>query len=247
MIWEAVTQAGSIYFYMAILSVLFATGRRRQAVGLSYLFAISALTVAGLKELFATPRPLLHTEPTYGFPSGHTAMSSALASFFIDRKTVFLLAVPLLVGLSRIMLSEHYAIDVAGGLVIGLAEGILLKRIFDSHYESYLRAEEKYRTEALILLYLAFASTFLLSFYTAAYSNYTGLIIGLFTGILMNREPEGPRSIWRGLIALSGFLILLLPIQDTHLTYLTHFLLGAWVSFLGPLTADMLESAGKKN
>ena len=247
MIWEAVTQAGSIYFYMAVLSALFATGRRRQAIGLSYLFALSALTVAITKEIFTTPRPPLHTEPTYGFPSGHTALSAALASFFLERKTFFLLAVPLLVGLSRIMLSEHYPIDVAGGLAIGLTEGALLKRIFDGNYERYLKAEQKYRTELLILLYLAFASTFLLSFHTTVYSNYTGLIIGLFTGILLNREPEGEKGIWRGLIALSGFLILLLPIQDTSLIYLSHFLLGAWVSYLGPLTADLLESAGKKN
>lgn len=247
MIWEAITQAGTIYFYLAVLSVLFATGRRREAVGLSYLFALNALTVLGLKETFRTPRPPLHTETSFGFPSGHTALSSSLTGFFLERKTFFLLAVPVLVGISRIMLHEHYPIDVAGGLALGLGEGILLKRIFDNNYERYLRAEEKYRTEGLIALYLLFAATFLFSFYNDTYSDYTGLFTGLFTGILLNREPEGPRGAWRGLISLSGFVILLLPIQDTHLIYLSHFLLGAWVSFLGPLTADLLESAGKKN
>ncbi len=247
MLWEAVTQAGTVYFYLAVLSVLFATGRRRQAVGLSYLFILNALTVLGLKEALKIPRPLLHTEPSYGFPSGHTALSSSLAAFFLSRKTLFLLAVPLLVGISRIMLHEHYLIDVAGGLAIGLIEGSLLKHIFDNNYEKYLRLEERYRTEGTILLYLAFASTFLLSFYTATYSNYTGLFTGLFTGILLNRKPEGKTGEWRGIVALSGFLILLLPIYNTHLVYLSHFLLGAWVSFIGPLAADAIELAGKNN
>jgi len=247
MLWEAVTQAGSVYFYLAVLSVLFATGRRRQAVGLSYLFALNAFTVLGLKETFRTPRPPLHTEPSYGFPSGHTALSSALAAFFLSRKTLFLLAMPVLVGISRVMLQEHYPIDVAGGLALGLAEGLLLKRIFDNNYERYLKAEEKYRTEWLIALYLAFAATFLFSFYSDTYSDYTGLFTGLFTGILLNRKPEGKTAGWRGIVSLSGFLILLLPIYNTHLAYLSHFLLGAWVSFLGPLTADIIEAAGKNH
>ena len=123
MLFEAVTHIGSLYFYLAVLSLMFTSGRRRLAIGLSYLFMINTILVASLKLGFKTPRPLFHTEPTYSFPSGHTASISALTGFFLNKKTWPLLALPILVGVSRVVLNEHYLIDVIGGLALGLLAG----------------------------------------------------------------------------------------------------------------------------
>ena len=71
-------------------------------------------------------------DPDYGFISGHTsaaaAMCVALLLFFRLRRRaawVALLAWPLLMGLSRMYLGRHFLADVFGGLVVGLASGLI--------------------------------------------------------------------------------------------------------------------------
>ncbi|GAA0315628.1 phosphatase PAP2 family protein [Psychrobacter aestuarii] len=86
------------------------------------------------KMLFARERPteILLTEQTYSFPSGHATISIALYGFiayiairltsnFAWQVRLFSLAVMIcvLVGLSRIVLNEHYLSDVLGGFLAG--------------------------------------------------------------------------------------------------------------------------------
>jgi len=86
------------------------------------------------KLLFQRDRPLdiLLLEQTYSFPSGHATISIALYGFiaylavrfgkqFITQIRVVALTVFLcvLIGLSRIVLNEHYLSDVMGGYLVG--------------------------------------------------------------------------------------------------------------------------------
>ena len=86
------------------------------------------------KMVFQRARPvdiLLH-EHTYSFPSGHATVSIALYGFlgymairfssrFVRQVRLLSLAVLLcvLIGLSRIVLNEHYLSDVLGGFLVG--------------------------------------------------------------------------------------------------------------------------------
>src|SRR5690606_11765397 len=71
-------------------------------------------------------------EPDYGFVSGHTSAATAmcvslLLFFGLRRRTawVALAAWPPLMGFSRMYLGRHFLADVGGGLVVGVAAGLL--------------------------------------------------------------------------------------------------------------------------
>ncbi|MGP4969295.1 MULTISPECIES: phosphatase PAP2 family protein [Psychrobacter] len=80
----------------------------------------------------ARPIDILLQEHTYSFPSGHATISIALYGFlaymairfsqrFIHQVRILSLAVLLclFIGLSRIVLNEHYLSDVMGGFLVG--------------------------------------------------------------------------------------------------------------------------------
>ncbi|MDX2374473.1 phosphatase PAP2 family protein [Psychrobacter sp. PP-21] len=86
------------------------------------------------KMVFQRARPIdiLLQEHTYSFPSGHATISIALYGFlaymmirfsqsFVRQVRILSLALLLflLIGLSRIVLNEHYLSDVIGGFLVG--------------------------------------------------------------------------------------------------------------------------------
>jgi len=126
--------------YGAVIAVMFFTGRRWESGGV----VVSAVGASGFswltKWLVARPRPpadLVHVQhqvPNPAFPAGHVAAFTAFCGFLcylawlrLDgswRRTtliVFLLACMLLMGLSRIQAGEHWASDVLGGYLLGVA------------------------------------------------------------------------------------------------------------------------------
>jgi undecaprenyl-diphosphatase len=67
------------------------------------------------------------------FPSGHTitAFATCLAlGYFIPRLRWPLLLLACLVGVSRVVISAHYASDVVAGAAIGFGTTYLLRRAF---------------------------------------------------------------------------------------------------------------------
>lgn len=138
--WEACTFAGgAILVAIGVLLVLTAllTRRVRLAMILAVTLILAALFTEVVKELVARPRPpgeALAPWLGYSFPSGHTLNSTVtygLLAVVAWRSRLPLLArlsvvavcvaVPSLVGLSRIALGVHYPSDVLAGWLGGIA------------------------------------------------------------------------------------------------------------------------------
>jgi membrane-associated phospholipid phosphatase len=137
--WSHVTLLGDTLVVMALAVVLFR--KRPDVVAALYLSALNAVPfVRGFKGLIDVLRPPGVLEagtfhligPSYShssFPSGHTATAFAVASviaMLICRRRwtrAIMIAVALLVGLSRVAVGVHWPLDVVVGGAIGWLAG----------------------------------------------------------------------------------------------------------------------------
>lgn len=127
-----VTFLGSAWILAVVLIALLI--KERFDIALRVMTAgIGAYTVVGFaKEFVSRPRPgeladLLQRELLvfgYGFPSGHTALATAIAfvlAAYLPKKRRFIVPVWIgLVAISRLYLGVHAPLDIVGGFCIGL-------------------------------------------------------------------------------------------------------------------------------
>jgi undecaprenyl-diphosphatase len=108
--------------------------RKWSRIFLAMLVALALAGVAGtvIKRTVPRPRPSVHTEIHWGgprfstkyhsFPSGHVSASIAFfAVLLIARRRIGLacLAIPVLIGFSRMYIGAHYLSDVVCAAVLG--------------------------------------------------------------------------------------------------------------------------------
>lgn len=131
-LWLTLTSLGEEAAYV-VLSIAVLTLIDADA-GIASLLAViaSGALVIWLKEFFALPRPpkVLWREPAegYGFPSGHTQVSTSfwsLLTLHFRRVGLAVLSVAVVVAIatSRVGLHVHYVRDVLGGAAFGLVVG----------------------------------------------------------------------------------------------------------------------------
>lgn len=81
---------------------------------------------AGVNALLTYPTP-------QAFPSGHATVFFAITTivFFYNKKAGFVfLAASLLIGLARVFVGLHWPLDIAAGIIVGIAAGLLTHNIF---------------------------------------------------------------------------------------------------------------------
>ena len=148
-IMTAVSAVASIFcvwaFVSAIFVLAFATRLVPKHIAISLIAALATTEVltAITKLLVGVPRPLieydgnpslnissmLSTLEMMSFPSGHVARFTVLTSYLRKiSKVIAILLYSLLpiIAASRVLLNEHYLIDVVGGFLLGIGIPILI-------------------------------------------------------------------------------------------------------------------------
>lgn len=147
------TYVGDFIPYLVIAGLLFY--RYREALFILFSQLATGLISTIIKHSRNEPRPILyfkeyfpnimlhqiqgeHLYSTHSFPSGHTITAFAFflaLSFFTKRPSLHFLyfVLALLVGYSRIYLSQHFALDVLVGSFLGVSITLLCKFYFDKY------------------------------------------------------------------------------------------------------------------
>ena len=145
----AITQTGSIYM-LAVLVALYMFKQHYHIVIRLLMSGTLAYMMAGVaKDLWGRGRPteylldivnLDYIVRGPGFPSGHTALATALAltvGHYLPRKYHWIVFVWIAsVGLSRMYLGIHFPLDILGGFAIGWAAYALFRhvRLYDVRF-----------------------------------------------------------------------------------------------------------------
>ena len=106
--------------------------RKRIVAFVFIVFALIDIAWLIASQLYDNPRPfvaehfvpLVLSDPTNGFPSGHTLFVSAFASiatFFDRRLAIALWVVTIIVAISRVYVGVHHPVDVIGSILISLS------------------------------------------------------------------------------------------------------------------------------
>jgi undecaprenyl-diphosphatase len=124
---------GIVWFVLALLVALVLRN-----VWVFVVVAAAVLAADGLASIVKVavgekrpnePDPLITIPHSNSFPSGHTATAFAGAtalSFFYPRGSPAFFVLAAAIAYSRLYVGVHFPLDVAGGIVIGVATALLL-------------------------------------------------------------------------------------------------------------------------
>lgn len=142
--FKVVTFFGDQIIFILVGVLIYWLYNKRAAFKLVFGYLIGGLLVGTLKVIVARPRPYTFSNiesisnETHGFsfPSGH---SQASGSLFYGLKNIFrqrwlfytLIAILILVPLSRMYLGQHFLTDVLVGSIIGILGAMLAFKVVD--------------------------------------------------------------------------------------------------------------------
>jgi hypothetical protein len=148
-IMKALSLTASEYFLLALLPFVYWCVDKRRGLRLGALAFVSTAVNLRLKLAFAQPRPYdldpavgLSKEYTFGMPSNHSQTAAviwgaAMPLFRAPWGLILAIALPLLVGFSRIYLGVHFPTDVLAGWAIGAAI-VALDRLVGDRVERFV-------------------------------------------------------------------------------------------------------------
>ncbi len=144
----------SVFFLCIILFVIMYKKKKiNDFLFLSVNVLSSIVIIRVFKIIFQRPRPLwpLIEETGYSYPSGHTLTATCfygsliiLVNKYFKGKlkifaNIFLVAMILLTGLSRIYLGVHYLSDVIAGYILGTIVLLIVYKIFNRNNKLQLK------------------------------------------------------------------------------------------------------------
>ena len=132
LIMKGLSELGTVYFYLSALPLVYWCVDKRRGMRIGLLFLLSAFANGWIKHAIMEPRPYTFdasvaraTVSSSAFPSGHaqsaaTFWGSASTLFGMPWAAILAIALPLLIGFSRVYLGVHFPTDVLAGWILGL-------------------------------------------------------------------------------------------------------------------------------
>jgi len=256
---KGLSALGTEYFFLLALPLVYWCIDRRRGIRMGLLFFLSAFVNAWLKHLTMEPRPYeldasvgKAREATSAFPSFHAQSSavfwgSAMPLFRPPWALLLALAVPLIVGFTRVYLGVHYPTDILAGWLLGLLF-VAGERGFGDKLERLMgRQREQIRFAVVAALALAMNALDLRD------TTVSGAFFGFGVGIVYARRVapftvDGAlgQRILRFIVGSAGTVILflgpkvLLASVEPSNPPLVHFVRYALVGFWAALGAPWL-------
>ena len=264
-LFKVLTNLGSEPVYILIASLIFWCYDRRMGIRAMYVIMFSAYVALLAKTLFGMPRPpeYLHkvTETDFGFPSGHTLVSSGFWGYLglrIRNSRIIIggIIAVFLVSLSRVYLGVHYPGDIVGGVVFGLTVAYLFYK-GETGITSLFEKQDR-TTKYLIALFLPVLLVLIASLRVDFVKEQIELgLVMASTGVGYLLEEEKIRfqdtKNKKQLIkrALVGIVILgtifvvseILSLRYPVFTYIKYVLLGFSSVYVVPLVFTKLENS----
>lgn len=142
--WTFLTHMGGIAasVVFALVPLIAADGRlKTAAMQVAWTLVLSLLIVQAIKRVVVRTRPAertlvrahVHVPDRFSFPSGHAAAAMSFAYIYaatFHSLAGALLALAVLVGVSRVRLGTHYPGDVLLGQVIAIATGAAVRWVW---------------------------------------------------------------------------------------------------------------------
>jgi membrane-associated phospholipid phosphatase len=258
---------GSAAFYLALVPILYWCVNERKAIRIGLFIFFSAFLSLWLKDSFKEPRPFaldpqveLSHESTYAFPSAHAQNSLTfwgLLAYWVKRPWAIVAAVamPLLIGLSRVYLGVHYPTDVLAGW--GIAAIILLgNALIAPRLKPYF---EKLPTRALLIITALLSWVF--CWLHMQDISAAAAFCGAGVGYVLMKENIGftfDGKLWKKaagtVIGFAGLAVIMfgikaispqLPTQENYnlFRFLRYGMAGAWVTLGAPWAFVQLKLA----
>jgi len=256
-VMKAISLAGSEYCCLIFLPLVYWCVDKRRGLRIGALVFLSSAINLRLKLSFAQPRPYdmdqalgLAHENTFGLPSNHAQTSTVLAGTaapLLRRPwgLVLSLALPLLVGLSRVYLGVHFPSDVFVGWALG-ALVVLADRFYGDRIEALILGLH----ETLLLALVTAIALGMNALYMKD-TSMSGAFFGLAGGAILARKKgsfsvAGPfvKRMLRYLFGMATVVVvyalpklLLAGIEaggPPLVRFLRYALLGAWVAAGAP-------------
>lgn len=213
-IWGWISYFGDIAYWIGFtvaFTIVYYFLDKREKKKISWVFYqlllsgyVTYILVLVLKIIFKIPRPcfgLPYCPSSYSFPSGHAAISFAWLTALLmrpeRRKYLFLLPIPFLVAISRIMLGVHTWIDVVGGAVLGVLVSVFVvktEKVWRELLRKIFSKKNKFVVRKIIHLsgILIVLSYFLLGKETTLILTFIGLVVYFISEILRKMEIHVP-------------------------------------------------------
>ncbi|MCX7026561.1 MAG: phosphatase PAP2 family protein [Spirochaetes bacterium] len=254
---KAITLLGSEFFVLAALPLIYWCVDRKKGARLAILILLSAFLNLWVKSLFMQPRPYdidpsvgLDKDPTSAFPSGHSQTSVTFWGGMLDilPRTIGIvaaIAVPFLVGFSRVYLGAHFPTDVLAGWVFGVLI-VGLYKVLDLRVETLLGGR-KTSIKMIVVAAAVLGMNALMPHDTALAGAFFGGATGfVFASKTARFSAKGKLSIkaLRYLLGIACTLVLYIvpklllgdafPTEAAMIRFLRYGLVGAWVAYGAP-------------